>query len=110
MTTNTKETPQNSVEESIREADILISATGVMDPFDARLIKPGCSLIDVGFIWDEKNDSFRGDVNFMHAIERCKLLSLIPGGVGPVNAAMLVRNLVSNWAEICFGDSSENQH
>lgn len=100
-----KTTHIDEMHEAIKKADILISATGKIDPFDASLIKQGCSLIDVGFNWDDRRQEFRGDVDFSLAVKQCSLLSHIPGGVGPVNAAMLVRNLVSNWAHTYFSQS-----
>ena len=76
------------LESAVGRADIVVSATGKIDPFDARLLKQGSCLIDVGFNWDDRKEQFRGDVDFSLAVERCALLSLIPGGIGPVNASV----------------------
>jgi len=97
-----KSTNIEELENAISSADIVVSATGVIDPFDARILRQDCTLIDVGFNWDLRTEQFRGDVDFTLAVEKCRLLSLIPGGVGPVNASLLIRNLVSNWSLTYF--------
>ena len=60
------------------------------------MIKPGAAVIDVGInrIFDEKLGKNRlvGDVNFAEAVEVAGAITPVPGGVGPMTIAMLMRN------------------
>ena len=71
-------------------ADILIAAVGVPELIGAEHIKPGAAVIDVGM--NRTEAGLRGDVNFEAAAARAGLISPVPGGVGPMTIAMLLRN------------------
>ncbi len=71
-------------------ADILIAAVGVPELIGAEYIKPGAAVIDVGM--NRTEAGLRGDVNFEAAASRAGLISPVPGGVGPMTIAMLLRN------------------
>ena len=80
-----------------RQADILIAAMGQPRAITAGMIKPGAVVIDVGI--NRVPDSTRergyrivGDVDFEPACEVASQITPVPGGVGPVTIAMLLRN------------------
>ena len=81
----------------IRQADILIAAIGKMEMVRGDWIKPGAAVIDVGI--NEKPDASKkkgyrlvGDVNFEEAVQVAGWITPVPGGVGPMTIAMLMRN------------------
>ena len=76
-----------------RRADVLIAAVGVPEMIGAEHVKPGAAVIDVGI--NRTDDGLRGDVEFEAAAERAGLITPVPGGVGPMTIAMLLRNTVT---------------
>jgi len=83
----------------VRQADILIAAIGKMEMVRGNWIKPGAAVIDVGI--NEKADSSKkkgyrlvGDVNFEEAVQVAGWLTPVPGGVGPMTIAMLMKNIL----------------
>ncbi|TNF29225.1 MAG: bifunctional methylenetetrahydrofolate dehydrogenase/methenyltetrahydrofolate cyclohydrolase FolD [Deltaproteobacteria bacterium] len=74
-----------------READILISAVGIAGLVKGDWIKPGAVVIDVG-ITRLPDGRVVGDVDFEPARERARLITPVPGGVGPMTRAMLLTN------------------
>lgn len=103
-----KETP--SPKEYTRRADIVVAATGVPELVRASWIKPGAVVVDVGinFVRDDRRpEGFRvaGDVH-ADVREVASIVSPVPGGVGPMTVAMLMRNcanmafLQSRWGAI----------
>lgn len=82
-----------------KEADILIAATGQPEMITARMVKDGAVVIDVGV--NRVPDSTRksgtrlcGDVAFGAVSKKAKAITPVPGGVGPMTIAMLMRNTV----------------
>jgi len=79
-----------------RDADILVAAIGKPEFVRGDMIKPGAVVIDVGInrIYDEKLGKHRlvGDVNFAEAAEVASMITPVPGGVGPMTIAGLLRN------------------
>ena len=74
-------------------ADILVVAVGVAELVKGAWIKPGAVVIDVGM--NRKADGkLVGDVEFQAASERASAITPVPGGVGPMTIAMLMRNTV----------------
>jgi methylenetetrahydrofolate dehydrogenase (NADP+) / methenyltetrahydrofolate cyclohydrolase len=73
--------------------DVLIAAVGVPGLIGAEHVKEGAVVIDVGISRTEAG--LRGDVDFDAASERARLITPVPGGVGPMTIAMLLRNTVS---------------
>lgn len=103
-----KETP--NPEEFTRRADIVVAATGVPELVRAGWIKRGAVVVDVGINFvrdDERPEGFRvvGDVH-PDVREVASIVSPVPGGVGPMTIAMLMRNcanmafLQSRWGTI----------
>ena len=74
-----------------READILVAAVGRPEYVRGSWIKPGAVVIDVG-IHKRGDGSLCGDVNFGEAVEVASRITPVPGGVGPLTVAMLLRN------------------
>jgi methylenetetrahydrofolate dehydrogenase (NADP+)/methenyltetrahydrofolate cyclohydrolase len=88
-----------------RRADILIAAIGKPEMITGDMIKPGAVVIDVGI--NRVNDStspkgYRivGDVAFASARQVASLITPVPGGVGPMTIAMLMKNTVRAAAQI----------
>ncbi|MFT4175512.1 MAG: bifunctional methylenetetrahydrofolate dehydrogenase/methenyltetrahydrofolate cyclohydrolase FolD [Luteolibacter sp.] len=80
-----------------RRADILVAAVGRPDMVKADWVKPGAVVIDVGInrVADpSKKSGFRltGDVDFNEVAPRCAAITPVPGGVGPMTIAMLMKN------------------
>ena len=74
-------------------ADVLIAAVGSPELIGADHVKPGAAVIDVGM--SRTDAGLRGDVDFEQVVERAGLITPVPGGVGPMTIAMLLRNTVS---------------
>ena len=74
-------------------ADILVAAIGKPKFFKADDIKEGATVIDVGMDRDE-NGKLCGDVDFESASQKAGYITPVPGGVGPMTIAMLMKNCV----------------
>jgi methylenetetrahydrofolate dehydrogenase (NADP+)/methenyltetrahydrofolate cyclohydrolase len=74
-----------------READVLVAAVGKADAVTAEMIRPGATVVDVGI--NRVDDKLVGDVS-PDAIEVAGKLTPVPGGVGPMTIAALLRNTV----------------
>ena len=75
----------------VGEADVVVAAVGKADVVTAEMVKPGSVVIDVGM--NRTEDGLRGDVD-PAAAERAGLITPVPGGVGPMTIAMLLRNTI----------------
>jgi len=74
----------------VTSADILVAAVGRPELIRGAWIKPGSVVIDVGINRVDKR--LVGDVEFAAAAERAGFITPVPGGVGPMTVAMLLRN------------------
>lgn len=83
-----------NIAEKCKSADILITAVGMRDKFvvKANMVKKGAVVIDIGI--NKVNGKFVGDVDFDKVKERASFITPVPGGVGPMTVAMLLRNTV----------------
>jgi methylenetetrahydrofolate dehydrogenase (NADP+)/methenyltetrahydrofolate cyclohydrolase len=79
--------------EVCRRADVLIAAVGVARLVQGDWVKPGAAVVDVGM--NRLDEGLVGDVDFEGARERAGLITPVPGGVGPMTIAMLLRNTVT---------------
>lgn len=84
-----------------RNADILIAAIGRADFVKADMIKEGCVIIDVGINRVEDANAkngyrITGDVDFKDCYGKCSLITPVPGGVGPMTIAMLMKNTLDS--------------
>ncbi|HRJ52872.1 MAG TPA: bifunctional methylenetetrahydrofolate dehydrogenase/methenyltetrahydrofolate cyclohydrolase FolD [Candidatus Thiothrix moscowensis] len=77
--------------ELVRQADIVVAAAGKPGLVKGDWIKPGATVIDVG-INRLENGKLTGDVDFSSASERAAWITPVPGGVGPMTVAMLMKN------------------
>lgn len=75
----------------IKQADILISATGKLNIIESAWIKEGAIVIDVGIHRNEK-EQIIGDIDFDTACKKASWITPVPGGVGPMTVAMLLSN------------------
>lgn len=81
--------------EVCRRADILVAAVGRANFVTADMIKEGAVVIDVGMNRLE-NGKLCGDVNFAECSEKAGYITPVPGGVGPMTIAMLMRNTLTS--------------
>lgn len=77
-----------------READILVAAVGKAKFVTPEMVKPGAVVIDVGMNRDE-NGKLCGDVDFDAVEPLASWITPVPGGVGPMTIAMLLKNTVA---------------
>jgi methylenetetrahydrofolate dehydrogenase (NADP+) / methenyltetrahydrofolate cyclohydrolase len=82
------------LESHVRVADVLIAAAGKPELVKGDWIKPGAVVIDVGI---NRLDDGRivGDIEFEAAKQRARLITPVPGGVGPMTVATLMQNTLS---------------
>jgi methylenetetrahydrofolate dehydrogenase (NADP+) / methenyltetrahydrofolate cyclohydrolase len=73
-----------------RRGDVLVAAVGRPRLITGDMVKPGATVIDVGTTRTE--EGLVGDVDFASAAERARAITPVPGGVGPMTVAMLLRN------------------
>ncbi|HEY8860237.1 MAG TPA: bifunctional methylenetetrahydrofolate dehydrogenase/methenyltetrahydrofolate cyclohydrolase FolD [Gaiellales bacterium] len=75
-----------------RRADVLVAAVGRPRMITADMVKPGATVIDVGI--NRTDDGLAGDVDFEGVSAVAGAITPVPGGVGPMTIAMLLRNTV----------------
>jgi len=85
-----------------RQADVLVAAIGRPDFVTADMVKPGVVVIDVGInrVPDATRKSgyrLTGDVHFPSVSPLAAKITPVPGGVGPMTVAMLMKNTVKAW-------------
>ena len=87
-----------------RQADIIIMALGIPEYLKADMVKNGVTVIDVGItrVPDKNNSkgySIKGDVAFEEVSKKASFITPVPGGVGPMTIAMLLKNtlLARQW-------------
>lgn len=78
------------------QADIIITALGVPNYLKAEMVKDGVVIIDVGItrVADDSEKGYRitGDVDFEFVSKKASFITPVPGGVGPMTIAMLLKN------------------
>ena len=95
-------TPKEDLIEICSKADILVVAVGMPDFIDASMIKPGAVIIDVGItrVTDPtaaKGFRIKGDVNYASAITVASAVTPVPGGVGLMTIAGLLKNTMKAY-------------
>ena len=80
-----------------KEADIIVAALGIPEFLTADMVKQDAVIIDVGItrvLDDSKKRGYRivGDVHFDSVAEKASYITPVPGGVGPMTIAMLLKN------------------
>jgi len=76
--------------EMCRQADILVAAIGKPKFITPEYVKPGAVVIDVGI--NRVDGKLCGDVDFENVIDKVSYITPVPGGVGPMTVAMLIKN------------------
>ena len=79
--------------DKLKEADIIVAAMGVAKFVKADMVKDGAIIIDVGI--NRTEEGVFGDVDFENVAPKCKWITPVPGGVGPMTVAMLFKNTLS---------------
>ena len=83
-----------NLSEVCKTADILVSAVGISNFVRMDMVKSGAVVIDVGMNRDE-NGKLCGDVNFSEVEPIASYITPVPGGVGPMTIAMLMKNTLT---------------
>ena len=86
----------------LRAADIVVAAVGIPQMIQGDWIKPGATVIDVGI--NRTDDGLVGDVDFAAASAVAGAITPVPGGVGPMTIACLIRN---TYVSACRRDGVE---
>ncbi len=77
------------------QADIVCTATGVRSLIEGNMLKEGAIVVDIGInVLDD--GKIVGDVDFESVAEKTSMITPVPGGVGPVTIAMLLKNTVQS--------------
>ncbi|KAG1654745.1 Bifunctional methylenetetrahydrofolate dehydrogenase/cyclohydrolase, mitochondrial [Nymphon striatum] len=91
-------TPPEQLKNFCRMADIIVVATGIPGLIKADMVKEGVCVIDVGInrivCPDTGKQRIVGDVDFKGVSEKASYITPVPGGVGPMTVAMLMKNTV----------------
>ena len=77
-----------------READILISAAGVLKSLTKEYVRPGQIVIDVSINWDEAKGGIAGDAVYDEVEPIVEAITPVPGGVGAVTTSVLIGHVV----------------
>lgn len=87
--TRTKDVPSVT-----READILVSAAGVLRSLTKEYVRPGQIVIDVSISWDEAKGGIAGDAVYEEIEPIVEAITPVPGGVGSVTTSVLIGHVV----------------
>ena len=91
-----------NMKEITRKADVLITAAGVANLITEDDVKEGAIVIDVAIINTE--NGVRGDVDFDQVKQKARLITPVPGGVGPVTIASALENMIITTKSSCTGE------
>ncbi len=84
--------------EVCQQADILVAAVGIAEFVKADWVKEGATVIDVGInriSTDEGKTKLVGDVDYHNVVGKCGAITPVPGGVGPMTIACLLKNTIT---------------
>ena len=81
-----------NLEEKTKNADILIVAAGKKHLITSEMIKQDQIIIDVGIT--REDNKLYGDVDFDNCLDKCNMITPVPGGVGPMTIIMLMNNII----------------
>lgn len=84
-----------NIKDYTKRADVLIVAAGHPNLITKDMVKDGVVVIDVGI--NKENDSLCGDVDFKEVSKKASLITPVPGGVGPMTVASLLKNVVKAY-------------
>uniref|UniRef100_A0AAZ3PMH0 methenyltetrahydrofolate cyclohydrolase n=1 Tax=Oncorhynchus tshawytscha TaxID=74940 RepID=A0AAZ3PMH0_ONCTS len=98
VTISHRYTPKEQLRQHTRIADIVVAAAGIPNLITADMIKEGAVVIDVGInrVHDHVTgkDRLVGDVDFEGVRQKASFITPVPGGVGPMTVAMLMKNTI----------------
>ncbi|XP_031426960.1 bifunctional methylenetetrahydrofolate dehydrogenase/cyclohydrolase, mitochondrial [Clupea harengus] len=98
VTISHRYTPKEQLRQHTQIADIIVAAAGIPNLITADMIKEGAAVIDVGInrIQDPVTGKNRlvGDVDFEGVRQKASFITPVPGGVGPMTVAMLMKNTI----------------
>ncbi|MDR0918785.1 MAG: bifunctional methylenetetrahydrofolate dehydrogenase/methenyltetrahydrofolate cyclohydrolase FolD [Oscillospiraceae bacterium] len=83
-----------NISEITKQADILVAAVGIEKFVTADMVKDGAVVIDVGMNKDSEG-KLCGDVDYLPVSEKASFITPVPGGVGPMTRAMLLKNTLT---------------
>ena len=96
-TVTTAHSKTKNLQEVTKRADILVAAVGKPRMITADYVKEGAVVIDVGIHRNEDN-KLCGDVDYESVAPKCSAITPVPGGVGPMTIAMLMKNCVESYS------------
>ena len=96
-TVTTAHSRTKNLQEVTKRADILVAAVGKPRMITADYVKEGAVVIDVGIHRNEDN-KLCGDVDYESVAPKCSAITPVPGGVGPMTLAMLMKNCVESYS------------
>ena len=96
-TVTTAHSRTKNLKDVTKRADILVAAVGKPRMIDADYVKEGAVVIDVG-IHRNADNKLCGDVDFESVEPKCSAITPVPGGVGPMTIAMLMKNCVESYS------------
>lgn len=82
--------------DKVKKADIVIAAVGIKEFVTNDMVKEGAVVIDVGINRGDDGKLY-GDVNFPEVSAKCRAITPVPGGVGPMTIAMLMKNTLTSF-------------
>ena len=92
-----------NIEELTKQADIIISALGVPNFVNEDMVKDGAVIVDVGItrVADNSAKGYKivGDVDYENVSKKSSYITPVPGGVGPMTIAMLLKNTLLAYKE-----------
>ncbi|XP_037339054.2 bifunctional methylenetetrahydrofolate dehydrogenase/cyclohydrolase, mitochondrial [Pungitius pungitius] len=98
VTISHRYTPKEQLRQHTKIADIIVAAAGIPNLITADMIKKGAAVIDVGInrVQDPVTGKSRlvGDVDFEGVRQKAGFITPVPGGVGPMTVAMLMKNTI----------------
>ncbi|NXA71718.1 MTDC protein, partial [Thryothorus ludovicianus] len=98
VTISHRYTPKEQLKQHTIRADIVVAAAGIPNLITADMIKEGAAVIDVGItrVQDPLTAQARlvGDVDFEGVRKKASYITPVPGGVGPMTVAMLMKNTI----------------
>ena len=96
---------KGDLKEHCRRADIIVVAVGKANMVKKDWVKPGAVVVDVGI--NRVDNKIVGDVDFSSVSEKTSLITPVPGGVGPVTVAILMRNVYRSYKNRNFGSEKK---
>ena len=82
-----------NLKDNIINSDIIITAVGKPSLITKDMVKDNVVIIDCAIIND--NNKIVGDVDYINVKDKCSLITPVPNGIGPINTAMVIKNLIT---------------